>query len=197
MCGAVGGMIFQYSAGESWIISIPICPCSSLRARLLHAMLILIIHLIDARGLRARSKLRRPAQPIRAQQHENPNRRGSTSISAHDHRRTARVISRGKTLPARFRRIALHRCGSCHDRHQSCPPTQKLALATSKEQFAAEYFAERREIGLINTGAAGTIIVDGKSYSMENCDGLYIGRGSQADRIRQRQRRRSGADSSS
>jgi 4-deoxy-L-threo-5-hexosulose-uronate ketol-isomerase len=58
------------------------------------------------------------------------------------------------------------------------PTGQKLALGTSKEQLAAEYFAERREIGLINTGAAGTVIVDGKSYSMENCDGLYIGRGS-------------------
>jgi 4-deoxy-L-threo-5-hexosulose-uronate ketol-isomerase len=59
------------------------------------------------------------------------------------------------------------------------PTDKKLALATSKEQLAAEYFAERREIGLINTGAAGTVIVDGKSYSMDNCDGLYIGRGSQ------------------
>ncbi len=58
------------------------------------------------------------------------------------------------------------------------PVDKKLALATSKEQLAAEYFAERREIGLINTGAPGTVIVDGKSYPMENCDGLYIGRGS-------------------
>lgn len=58
------------------------------------------------------------------------------------------------------------------------PTDKKLALATSKEQLAAEYFAERREIGILNTGAAGTAIVDGRSYSMENCDGLYIGRGS-------------------
>jgi 4-deoxy-L-threo-5-hexosulose-uronate ketol-isomerase len=57
------------------------------------------------------------------------------------------------------------------------PADKKLALATSKEQLAAEYFTERREIGLINTGAAGTVIVDGKLFSMENCDGLYIGRG--------------------
>jgi 4-deoxy-L-threo-5-hexosulose-uronate ketol-isomerase len=58
------------------------------------------------------------------------------------------------------------------------PTDKKLALGTSKEQLASEYFAERREIGLINTGATGNVIVDGKSYAMENCDGLYIGRGS-------------------
>src|ERR1700722_11973591 len=58
------------------------------------------------------------------------------------------------------------------------PASEKLALGTSKSQLAADYFAERREIGIINTGAEGTIAVDGKSFNMENCDGLYIGRGS-------------------
>ncbi len=59
------------------------------------------------------------------------------------------------------------------------PTEKKLALPTSKAELASEYFAERREIGLINTGAVGNVIVDGKSYPMENCDGLYIGRGNQ------------------
>ena len=58
------------------------------------------------------------------------------------------------------------------------PAGKKLSLGTSKEQLAAEYFAERREIGLINTGASGNVIVDGKSFVLENCDGLYVGRGS-------------------
>ncbi|MGD0464090.1 MAG: 5-dehydro-4-deoxy-D-glucuronate isomerase [Tepidisphaeraceae bacterium] len=58
------------------------------------------------------------------------------------------------------------------------PTEEKLVLPTSKAQLASEYFAERREIGLINIGAAGNVIVDGQSYAMENCDGLYIGRGS-------------------
>lgn len=58
------------------------------------------------------------------------------------------------------------------------PTDKKLALATGKEQLASEYFAERREIGIVNTGAAGNVVVDGKSHAMENCDGLYIGRGS-------------------
>lgn len=58
------------------------------------------------------------------------------------------------------------------------PAGKKLALGTSKQQLASEYFAERREIGLINTGGPGTVTVDGKVYAMANRDGLYIGRGS-------------------
>jgi 4-deoxy-L-threo-5-hexosulose-uronate ketol-isomerase len=57
------------------------------------------------------------------------------------------------------------------------PTEKKLVLPSSNAPLASEYFAERREIGLINTGAAGNVIVDKKSYAMDNCDGLYIGRG--------------------
>jgi 4-deoxy-L-threo-5-hexosulose-uronate ketol-isomerase len=42
----------------------------------------------------------------------------------------------------------------------------------------AQYFAERRELGALNIGGSGMIRVDGKSYSLENLDCLYIGRGS-------------------
>src|SRR5579863_8606268 len=42
------------------------------------------------------------------------------------------------------------------------PTDKKLALTADKSQLAADYFCERREIGLINTGAAGTVFVDGK-----------------------------------
>jgi 4-deoxy-L-threo-5-hexosulose-uronate ketol-isomerase len=58
------------------------------------------------------------------------------------------------------------------------PIETKIALGTSKAQLASDYFAERREVGIINTGADGAVIVDGKTFAMENCDGLYIGRGS-------------------
>jgi 4-deoxy-L-threo-5-hexosulose-uronate ketol-isomerase len=44
--------------------------------------------------------------------------------------------------------------------------------------FAAEYFAERREIGVLNIGAPGAVTVDGTSHAMEPRDVLYIGRGS-------------------
>jgi 4-deoxy-L-threo-5-hexosulose-uronate ketol-isomerase len=41
----------------------------------------------------------------------------------------------------------------------------------------AEYFAERRELGALNIGGSGTIIVDGKAQAMAKRDVLYIGRG--------------------
>ncbi|HES59785.1 MAG TPA: 5-dehydro-4-deoxy-D-glucuronate isomerase, partial [Caldithrix sp.] len=58
------------------------------------------------------------------------------------------------------------------------PGSKSLKLEASKKEMSAEYFTERREIGVINIGAKGNITVDGKSYELENKDGLYIGRGS-------------------
>jgi len=61
----------------------------------------------------------------------------------------------------------------------SAVPAQKsLKLESSKKEMAAEYFAERREIGVFNIGSAGSIRVDGKEYPMQYKDALYIGRGS-------------------
>jgi 4-deoxy-L-threo-5-hexosulose-uronate ketol-isomerase len=63
----------------------------------------------------------------------------------------------------------------------SAVPTDKaMALKATKKEMAADYFAERREIGIINIGEKGTVSVDGKSFEMENRDGLYIGRGSKS-----------------
>jgi len=57
------------------------------------------------------------------------------------------------------------------------PATRALHLESSRREMAADYFAERREIGIINIGAEGTVLVDGKEYVLEARDGLYIGRG--------------------
>ena len=57
------------------------------------------------------------------------------------------------------------------------PVKKTLSLGTAKE-LACNYFAERREIGIINIGATGHIDVDNNRYMLESLDGLYIGRGS-------------------
>jgi 4-deoxy-L-threo-5-hexosulose-uronate ketol-isomerase len=61
----------------------------------------------------------------------------------------------------------------------SAVPTNKtLKLLSSKKEMAVEYFAERRELGVLNIGNEGIIKVDGKSFSMHPKDALYIGKGS-------------------
>lgn len=57
------------------------------------------------------------------------------------------------------------------------PLNQTLELK-SADELRADYFCQRRELGVLNIGRAGTIIVDGQKYKMANLDCLYIGRGS-------------------
>ncbi len=56
------------------------------------------------------------------------------------------------------------------------PVLQELKLEGGKE-LASEYFLERREMGCINIGGKGIIVVDGTEYAMEPRDGIYIGKG--------------------
>ncbi|MBF0197554.1 MAG: 5-dehydro-4-deoxy-D-glucuronate isomerase [Planctomycetes bacterium] len=57
------------------------------------------------------------------------------------------------------------------------PTSEALALEAGKE-LAADYFCQRRELGVLNIGATGKVVVDGQTFEMENLDGLYIGRDS-------------------
>ena len=58
----------------------------------------------------------------------------------------------------------------------ACMPQTPVRL-TAGEELRAEYFLQRREMGVINIGAKGSIIVDGREYPVDHKDGMYIGMG--------------------
>ncbi|MFD0748696.1 5-dehydro-4-deoxy-D-glucuronate isomerase [Mucilaginibacter calamicampi] len=57
------------------------------------------------------------------------------------------------------------------------PEAEELPLK-NMAMLKADYFLERREMGVINVGGPGTITVDGVLYNLEKKDCLYLGRGS-------------------
>ena len=55
-------------------------------------------------------------------------------------------------------------------------PNKPLALAGGKE-LGTDFFLERRELGIINVGPAGSVAVDGRTFELAKNDGLFVGAG--------------------
>lgn len=56
-------------------------------------------------------------------------------------------------------------------------PLAPIAL-TAGSELRAEYFLQRREMGVINIGGKGRITVDGREYLIDTKEAMYIGMGS-------------------
>ncbi|HJV46173.1 MAG TPA: 5-dehydro-4-deoxy-D-glucuronate isomerase [Bacillota bacterium] len=56
-------------------------------------------------------------------------------------------------------------------------PTQEGIKLDGVDTLKTDYFLQRREIGIVNIGSTGTVIVDGENYTVKTHDCLYIGLG--------------------
>lgn len=56
-------------------------------------------------------------------------------------------------------------------------PVEKELVLEAGAELRAEYFLQRREMGIINIGGAGKITVDGRVYEVGHKEGMYIGLG--------------------
>ncbi|MEF9878342.1 MAG: 5-dehydro-4-deoxy-D-glucuronate isomerase [Clostridia bacterium] len=60
----------------------------------------------------------------------------------------------------------------------SAVPVKKTLTLSAGAELRAQYFLERRELGVINIGGDGIITIDGTEYPLRRKDGMYVGRGS-------------------
>lgn len=78
-----------------------------------------------------------------------------------------------------FEADAIHLTLSHFDRYIAggVMPVKETVLLSNPENLKANYFLERRELGIINVGAKGTVVADGTTYELEYKEALYLGKG--------------------
>ena len=72
----------------------------------------------------------------------------------------------------------IHLTYSMYDRYivgGAMPTNQPLTLETIP-YLKADYFLERRELGIINVGGAGIVTVDGETFHLNKKEALYVGK---------------------
>ncbi|MFC4231376.1 5-dehydro-4-deoxy-D-glucuronate isomerase [Parasediminibacterium paludis] len=58
-------------------------------------------------------------------------------------------------------------------------PTSATINLPNEEELKANFFLERREIGIINIGGKGTVTADGVAFPIEKLECVYLGKGTQ------------------
>ena len=61
----------------------------------------------------------------------------------------------------------------------SAAPTGAPLELKADAELRSAHFCERRELGILNIGGDGSVLVNGKPYHLAKFDCLYVGRGSQ------------------
>ncbi len=56
-------------------------------------------------------------------------------------------------------------------------PVNGTVTLDNHPELRAEYFLERRELGIINVGGNGVVVADGQTYEMDKLSCLYVGKG--------------------
>lgn len=56
-------------------------------------------------------------------------------------------------------------------------PSKSALVLQNEDELKAEYFLERREMGIINVGDKGTVEADGVKYNIDKLECVYLGKG--------------------
>src|SRR5215469_10431645 len=58
----------------------------------------------------------------------------------------------------------------------SAVPVRSALSLSTPDLLRADYFTERRELGVLNIGGTGSVLVNGERFELQTRDALYVGR---------------------